>query len=339
MDGATPRWDDILAMAKAGEAVGFDTLWISDHLGFGDPAGEWSGAWESMTLLVGARGRRAAGPARHLRHGDAAAEPCAAREDGRDARRGQRRAVHPRPRRRLERARVHRVRRAVRAPLRRVRGGPADHRRDVPRRARGPRRDLVAGAARTDRTARSPAIGTADHDRDRRQTHAPAHRGAGGRMERGHAPARRAAADPRGRRRGLCRRRARPRDAGALGGGAHPDDRRSSRPTARGARDPRLAGRARGRPAPVRRARDVPRAGPAPAQPARGRGGVRARDAGARQAIGPRSATRRCPGAAASAAERAMQSASRSTCRPSSSKLSGRSQASKPRRRPATRRR
>ena len=38
-------------MATAGEAVGFDTLWISDHLGFGDPAGEWSGAWESMTLL------------------------------------------------------------------------------------------------------------------------------------------------------------------------------------------------------------------------------------------------------------------------------------------------
>src|SRR6185312_9638443 len=52
MDGRTPRWADILAMATAGEAVGFDTLWISDHLGFGDPAGEWSGAWESMTLLA-----------------------------------------------------------------------------------------------------------------------------------------------------------------------------------------------------------------------------------------------------------------------------------------------
>ena len=47
MDGRTPRWDDILAMAKAGEAVGFDALWISDHLGFGDPTGEWTGAWES----------------------------------------------------------------------------------------------------------------------------------------------------------------------------------------------------------------------------------------------------------------------------------------------------
>ena len=51
MDGATPRWADILAMATAGEAVGFDTLWVSDHLGFGDPEGAWSGAWESMTLL------------------------------------------------------------------------------------------------------------------------------------------------------------------------------------------------------------------------------------------------------------------------------------------------
>ena len=85
---------------------------------------------------VGARGGRAAGPARHVRHGDAAAQPGAAGEDVRDARRGQRRAVHPRPRGRLERAGVHGLRRAVRASLRRVRGGPADHRGDVPRRAR-----------------------------------------------------------------------------------------------------------------------------------------------------------------------------------------------------------
>src|ERR1044072_4535929 len=52
MDGRTPRWPDIRAMATAGEAVGFDTLWISDHLGFGDPTGEGTGAWESMTLLL-----------------------------------------------------------------------------------------------------------------------------------------------------------------------------------------------------------------------------------------------------------------------------------------------
>jgi probable F420-dependent oxidoreductase len=51
MAGATPAWVDILAMARAGEAAGLDAVWISDHVGFGDPAGEWSGAWESWTLL------------------------------------------------------------------------------------------------------------------------------------------------------------------------------------------------------------------------------------------------------------------------------------------------
>lgn len=55
MDGATPRWADVRAMATTAEAVGFDAVWISDHVGFGDPAGSepraWSGAWESWTLL------------------------------------------------------------------------------------------------------------------------------------------------------------------------------------------------------------------------------------------------------------------------------------------------
>jgi probable F420-dependent oxidoreductase len=51
MDGATPRWADILAMARAAEAAGFDAVWVSDHVGFGDPDTGWSGAWESWTLL------------------------------------------------------------------------------------------------------------------------------------------------------------------------------------------------------------------------------------------------------------------------------------------------
>jgi probable F420-dependent oxidoreductase len=51
MDGATPRWADILAMAQAAEEVGFDAVWVSDHVGFGDPEGRWDGAWESWTLL------------------------------------------------------------------------------------------------------------------------------------------------------------------------------------------------------------------------------------------------------------------------------------------------
>ena len=51
MDGGTPRWTDILAMAQTAESIGFDGLWISDHVGFGDPEGEWRGAWESWTVL------------------------------------------------------------------------------------------------------------------------------------------------------------------------------------------------------------------------------------------------------------------------------------------------
>jgi probable F420-dependent oxidoreductase len=55
MGGSTPRWEDIRAMAVAAEGIGFDAIWVSDHVGFGDPAaddpGSWSGAWESWTLL------------------------------------------------------------------------------------------------------------------------------------------------------------------------------------------------------------------------------------------------------------------------------------------------
>jgi probable F420-dependent oxidoreductase len=51
MDGRTPRWSDILAMATAAGSMGFAAVWVSDHVGFGDPHGDWSGAWESWTLL------------------------------------------------------------------------------------------------------------------------------------------------------------------------------------------------------------------------------------------------------------------------------------------------
>jgi probable F420-dependent oxidoreductase len=51
MAGETPRWTDLLEMATTAEAIGFEAIWISDHVGFGDPDGEWHGAWESWTLL------------------------------------------------------------------------------------------------------------------------------------------------------------------------------------------------------------------------------------------------------------------------------------------------
>lgn len=51
MDGVTPRWGDIRAMAATAESIGFEAVWVSDHLGFREPTGEWHGAWESWTLL------------------------------------------------------------------------------------------------------------------------------------------------------------------------------------------------------------------------------------------------------------------------------------------------
>jgi probable F420-dependent oxidoreductase len=55
MDGATPGWADIAALARTAEDLGFDAVWISDHVGFGGPVGDepgaWRGAWEAWTLL------------------------------------------------------------------------------------------------------------------------------------------------------------------------------------------------------------------------------------------------------------------------------------------------
>jgi alkanesulfonate monooxygenase SsuD/methylene tetrahydromethanopterin reductase-like flavin-dependent oxidoreductase (luciferase family) len=51
MAGGTARWADLLAMAQRAEAVGFDSVWVEDHLLFrlGDTPTE--GPWECWTLL------------------------------------------------------------------------------------------------------------------------------------------------------------------------------------------------------------------------------------------------------------------------------------------------
>ncbi len=51
MAGGTARWADLLAMAQRAEAVGFDSVWVEDHLLFrlGDTSTE--GPWECWTLL------------------------------------------------------------------------------------------------------------------------------------------------------------------------------------------------------------------------------------------------------------------------------------------------
>ena len=51
MDGGSARARDLLAMAKAAEDVGFDSIWIPDHLLFRHPGEMDQGAWECWTLL------------------------------------------------------------------------------------------------------------------------------------------------------------------------------------------------------------------------------------------------------------------------------------------------
>ena len=51
MQGETPRWRDILTMARRAEEVGFDSLWIADHLLFRFEGIEPRGGWECLSLL------------------------------------------------------------------------------------------------------------------------------------------------------------------------------------------------------------------------------------------------------------------------------------------------
>ena len=51
MGGETPRWSDILAMARTAEAIGLDSIWISDHLLFRFDGVEPRGPWECWSLV------------------------------------------------------------------------------------------------------------------------------------------------------------------------------------------------------------------------------------------------------------------------------------------------
>jgi alkanesulfonate monooxygenase SsuD/methylene tetrahydromethanopterin reductase-like flavin-dependent oxidoreductase (luciferase family) len=50
MNGETARWSDLLAMALKAEAVGFDSIWVTDHLIHRDRAAE-VGPWECWSLI------------------------------------------------------------------------------------------------------------------------------------------------------------------------------------------------------------------------------------------------------------------------------------------------
>lgn len=52
LGGATPRWSDLVEIARVVEDAGFDSLWTIDHLLFRDEDGTTSGPWEGWSLLT-----------------------------------------------------------------------------------------------------------------------------------------------------------------------------------------------------------------------------------------------------------------------------------------------
>lgn len=53
MAGKAPRWTDLKAIAQQAEAVGFDSLWVPDHMIHNayQPGGTEFGVWECMSIL------------------------------------------------------------------------------------------------------------------------------------------------------------------------------------------------------------------------------------------------------------------------------------------------
>jgi alkanesulfonate monooxygenase SsuD/methylene tetrahydromethanopterin reductase-like flavin-dependent oxidoreductase (luciferase family) len=53
MAGGMARWSDLKTMARHAEAVGFDSLWVADHLlfEFGEPGEPLRGMWEAWSIL------------------------------------------------------------------------------------------------------------------------------------------------------------------------------------------------------------------------------------------------------------------------------------------------
>ncbi len=51
LNGETPRYKQIEAMAMAAERAGFDSFWLADHVMFRSPEGENVGCWEAFTFL------------------------------------------------------------------------------------------------------------------------------------------------------------------------------------------------------------------------------------------------------------------------------------------------
>ena len=210
------RWPELLDMIRAIEDLGFDSIWLGEHLLYRwadrEPRGPWE-AWPSTLAAIAAVTEP--GGVRPARRVARASTTLRCSPSRRDDRRDQRRPVRARPRGRLERDRVPRLRLPVRPSGRPLRGGVHDHPRLCSAmgavRFRGPvlRRPRLRAAAPRAAPGRLPLlIGV------QRAADAAAHDGRCGRVEqlvrRLRQPARGYRPPPGDRRCGVPRRRTAP---------------------------------------------------------------------------------------------------------------------------------
>ena len=164
-------------MTRAIEDLGYDSVWLGEHLLYRWPDRPPRGPWEAWSMLAAIAAEHEPGRVRAARRLHRLPQPGAPRQAGRHDRRDQRRPADPRPRRRLERDRVPRLRLPVRPPRRPLRGGVHDH----PDAAAGGRhrlrRALLPGARLRAAAARAATGRPAADDRLERPADA-AHRAA-----------------------------------------------------------------------------------------------------------------------------------------------------------------
>ena len=62
LEGRTPTFRDLRAMAQVAEQVGLDSLWLADHLLYRFPGQDESAPWEALSMLSASQGALSSWP-------------------------------------------------------------------------------------------------------------------------------------------------------------------------------------------------------------------------------------------------------------------------------------